>query len=127
MVKIDIYMPEKKKLTHLSQSIAITYKKESFFVFLLFIIIFFLFICTFVRTGKYRLNHSFCPDFFFQLINLDSALWLLDFKASCASQKKNLLTLSLFIFNVSYIYLYIINVYIYIYIYINIYRHIKLN
>ena len=33
MVKIDIYMPEKKKITHLSQSIAITYKKESFFVF----------------------------------------------------------------------------------------------
>ena len=36
MVKIDVYKPEKKKLTHLSQSIAITYKKEIFFCFFVF-------------------------------------------------------------------------------------------
>ena len=54
----------------------------------------------------------FQPRLFFQLINLDSALWLLDSEACFATQKKNIPTLS-----PKNPIEYFICIYIYIYIY----------
>ena len=84
-----------KNFDHLTLCIGTTspWKRKFFFCFI-YLIIFYLIICTLVIICKYLLDLSFSVQTFFHLISLDSALSLLDLEACFATQKKNIPTLS---------------------------------
>ena len=101
-----------KELAYLTQCIATTLKKGMlcFFFFASYIFTYFSFVLwlAFVNTCSIS---PFQSRLFFKLINLDAVLWLFNFQACFATQKKNIPTLSLkFLFNVSYIFIYALQI-----------------